>query len=74
MLDLPPDLVRDRNRARGGRAAIPEDALTAQLADLARAIAREGAAGWPGFAAVHRLMTAADVDRVVVRREPALAG
>jgi protein phosphatase len=69
VLDLPPGLVRARNRARGGRAAIPEDALTAQLAGLARAIALEGAAGWPGFAAVHRLTSAADVDRVVVRRQ-----
>ena len=70
VLDLPPDIVRARNRSRGGRAAIPEDAVNAQLADLASSIAIEDGAGWPGFAAVHRLVTADDVDRVVVRREP----
>jgi protein phosphatase len=74
MLDLPSDLVRARNRGRDGRGAIPEDAVTAQLADLARTIAHEDAAGWPGFAAVHRLVIAADVDRVVVRRVPARPG
>ena len=71
VLDLPYDLVRARNRARSGGAAIPDDAVLAQLADLERTIEREGAGGWPGFAAVHRLRTAEDVDRVVVRREPA---
>src|SRR6187431_1981025 len=49
VLDLPAALVRARNRARDGRAAIPEDAVTAQLVDLARTIAHEDAAGWPGF-------------------------
>ena len=70
VLDLPADLVRERNRGREGRAAIPEDAVTAQLADLARSVAAGSDAGWPGFAAVHRLATPEDVDRVVVRREP----
>ena len=74
VLDLPPDVVRARNRSRDGRAAIPEDAVNAQLADLARSIAMEDEAGWPGFAAVHRFVTAADMDRVVVRREPAPRG
>ena len=74
VLDLPPDLVRERNRARDGRAAIPEQAVDTQLADLARSVASEGEAGWPGFAAVHRLLTAADVGRLVVRREPATRG
>jgi protein phosphatase len=71
VLDLPADLVRERNRGRDGRAAIPDDAVGAQLADLARSVVLEGEAGWPGFAAVHRLVTAAEVDRVVVRREGA---
>jgi hypothetical protein len=66
--------VRQRNRGRDGRAAIPQEAVDAQLADLARSVASEGEGGWPGFAAVHRLVTAADVDRVVVRREPAARG
>src|SRR4051794_6734123 len=70
VLDLAPDIVRGRNRSRAGRAAIPEDAVTIQLADLARSVAREQAAGWPGFAAVHRLSTPEDVERVVVRRPP----
>jgi protein phosphatase len=71
VLDLPPDLVRARNRARQGRAAIPEEALTAQLADLVRTIERGGTGAWAGFAAVHRLTSTADVDRVMVRRERA---
>ncbi len=71
VLDLPPDIVRARNRARDGRAAIPDEAVTAQLADLARTIEWEGAAGWPGFAAVHLLRSPAEVDRVLVRREAA---
>lgn len=70
VLDLPADVIRTRNRARTGSAAVPEDTVAAQLADLARTLAHEQETGWPGFAAVHRLGTAADVDRVAVHREP----
>ncbi|HEY3335422.1 MAG TPA: AAA family ATPase [Candidatus Limnocylindrales bacterium] len=71
VLDLPADLVRARNLARDGSAAIPDAAVLAQLGDLSRTIERERETGWPGFAAVHRLSAAEDVDRVLVRREPA---
>jgi predicted kinase len=66
VLDLPPETVQARNHGRGP-AAVPSDAVRAQLDALAATQAR-GAAAWDGFAAVIRLARPSDVDRVTVAR------
>jgi len=68
VLDLPAEVVLARNAARTGAALVPEEAVRAQLADLSRTLAREPAERWRGFAVVHHLSTAADVDRAIVER------
>jgi protein phosphatase len=68
VLDLPASTVHDRNLARSGRA-VPAEAVDAQLVDLAAAL-RPGGVDAEGFAAIYRLMDAAAVDAVVVRRVP----
>jgi predicted kinase len=70
VLDLPAALVRARNASRVGGAVVPEAAVRAQLEDLGRALADPSGEAWRGFAAVHRLRTPDDVDRVSVVRVP----
>jgi protein phosphatase len=60
VLDLPWNLVLARNATRPGRI-VPEPAVRRQLDDLARAL-RRGELDADGFAAVHHLRTAADLD------------
>ena len=66
VLDLPSDIVRARNRGRA-TGSVPDDAVDAQLADLAAAL-RPGALDAEGFAAIHRLTRTEDVDAVEIRR------
>jgi predicted kinase len=73
VLDLPPALVLARNATRPGRI-VPEAAVRRQLADLARSL-RRGDLDGDGFAAVHRLRTAEELDSVALatasaREEP----
>ncbi len=68
VLDLAPEVVLARNGARRGGAVVPEAAVRSHLASIAAAMAADGSPAWPGFAAVHRLRTPEDVDRVVVER------
>lgn len=69
VLDLPPELVLARNATRDGRI-VPEATVRRQLADLARSL-RRGELEGEGFAAVHHLRLASDVDRLVLVRERA---
>jgi protein phosphatase len=62
VLDLPPALVLARNATRTGRI-VPEEAVRRQLAELARSL-RGGDLDGDGFAAIHRLETAAELDAV----------
>ena len=62
VLDLAPTLVLARNATRRGRI-VPEEAVRRQLADLARSL-RRGNLEADGFAAVHHLRTAADLDSI----------
>ena len=66
VLDLDPSVVLARNAARTGRV-VPEDAVRRQLEHLARAVA-PGVLENEGFTAVHRIRTADELDRVVIRR------
>lgn len=66
VLDLDPELVAARNAARVGRV-VPEDAVRHQLAHLARAT-RPGVLEGEGFAAVHWVRTADELDRLTVSR------
>jgi len=66
VLDVPADVVLDRNAGRGA-AAVPERAVRSQLADLAAALA-DGSAAWDGFAEVHHLGTTDSIDRVRIVR------
>ena len=66
VLDLPPDLVLARNATREGRI-VPEAAVRAQLADLAKSI-RRSALDAEGFAQVHHLRLAEEVDGLEVVR------
>jgi protein phosphatase len=71
VLDLAPTLVQARNATRPGRI-VPEAAVRRQLADLARSL-RRGDLDNDGFAAIHHLRTAEEVDAVALaaaRREP----
>ena len=68
VLDLDPELVVERNAARAGRV-VPEDAVRHQLRHLSRA-ARPGVLEAEGFAAVHRIRTPAELDRLVISRRP----
>lgn len=69
VLDLAPTLVLARNATRPGRI-VPEEAVRRQLADLARSI-RRGALEEDGFSAIHHVRTAAELDGLAIRREPA---
>jgi protein phosphatase len=66
VLDLDPLLVLARNATRSGRI-VPEAAVRGHLADLARSMRRARLAD-EGFAAVHVLRTAAEVDELTVER------
>jgi predicted kinase len=72
VLDLPPETVLARNAARAVRM-VPEAAVRAQLDDLARSLGPEILEA-EGFAAVHRLRRAEDVDSLDVARWPEGAG
>jgi predicted kinase len=67
VLDLPAGVVRARNAARPGGAAVPEAAVLRQLAALDGSLAG-GRLAAEGFAAVWRLGGAATVDEVRVER------
>jgi protein phosphatase len=60
VLDLPERLVLARNATRPGRI-VPEAAVRRQLRDLERSV-RRGDLAADGFAAVHHLRTAAELD------------
>jgi protein phosphatase len=66
VLDVPPEVVRSRNRARS-TGIVPDEAVDRQLAELAVAL-RPGALDVEGFVAVHRLTDPVMVDGVEVRR------
>ena len=66
VLDLDPDLVVARNAARSGRV-VPEPAVRRQLADLAASM-RDGVLEAEGFAAVHLIRSAADLDALSIAR------
>jgi predicted kinase len=64
VLDLEPTLVQARNAIRPGRI-VPTDAVEQQLASLARAIRRDELA-LEGFAVVHVVRTAAELDALEI--------
>lgn len=66
VLDFDPAFVLTRNAARAGRV-VPEEAVRHQLAHLARAVA-PGVLEAEGFAAVHRIRTATELDGLEIRR------
>jgi protein phosphatase len=66
VLDLDPLLVLARNATRPGRI-VPEKAVRGQLRDLARSL-RRGELTDEGFAAVHHLRAASDLDALALRR------
>jgi protein phosphatase len=66
VLDLPVKLVLARNATRVGRI-VPEAAVERQLQDLARSL-RRGDLEADGFAAVHHVRTAEDLDALTLRR------
>ena len=69
VLDLDPQLVLARNAGRAGRV-VPEEAVRRQLEHLARS-AVPGVLAAEGFASVHRIRTADELDRVEIsRRQP----
>ena len=51
---------------------VPEAAVRAQLADLARSL-RPGGLDAEGFAAIHRIRTPAELDGLVLERKAATA-
>jgi protein phosphatase len=67
VLALPRRLVLARNAMRDGRI-VPEAAVTRQLDDLDRSLRR--GLDLEGFAAVHVLRTAADIDGLEIDRQP----
>jgi protein phosphatase len=66
VLDLPAPLVLARNATRVGRI-VPEAAVGRQLADLARSL-RRGDLDTDGFAAVHHLRTADELEALSLSR------
>lgn len=64
VLDLPPRLVLTRNATREGRI-VPESVVRRQLDELAHSLRRNGLED-DGFAAVHLVRTAAQLDGLVV--------
>jgi len=62
VLDLEPELVHARNAARSSRL-VPAAAVDRQLGSLARSLDR-GELGREGFAAIHVIQTAVDLDRM----------
>ena len=66
VLDLDPVLVQARNATRPGRI-VPAPAVAAQLRDLERSL-RRGELDREGYVAVHRFVTAAEVDAIRLRR------
>jgi predicted kinase len=68
VLALEPAIVRARNATRRGRI-VPESAVSSQLGDLARSL-RQGALEAEGFAAVHLVRTARELDELAVEVSP----
>ena len=68
VLDLPPSTVLARNATRA-RRVVPDAAVRAQLDDLARSL-RPGILDAEGFATVHRIRTAEDLDNLVLDHGP----
>ena len=68
VLDLPPALVLARNATREGRV-VPEGAVRRQLGELAGSLRRADLEA-DGFAAVHRIRTAAELDGLELARSP----
>jgi protein phosphatase len=68
VLDLPPDLVLARNEARPGRV-VPDAAVRRQLAELDRSL-RRGQLEDEGFAAIHVIRAASELDAVTVSDPP----
>lgn len=66
VLDLDPGVVLGRNARRHGRV-VPETIVRRQLADLARSL-RAGGLEAEGFAAVHVVRSAAELDSLAVAR------
>lgn len=64
VLDLPPAEVLGRNANRAGRI-VPEAAVRRQLDDLARSMRGQGLSA-EGFAAVHVIRSAAELDGLAV--------
>ena len=64
VLDLPPTLVLARNATRPGRI-VPEEAVRQQLEALARSLRRADLEG-DGFAAVHHVRAAAELDELTI--------
>ena len=64
VLALEPRIVRARNATRPGRI-VPEAAVARQLDDLERALRRDSLAT-EGFAAVHMIRTARELDELSV--------
>ena len=69
VLELSTTLVLARNATRPGRI-VPEEAVRRQLDELARSLRRE-ALSTDGFAAVHHVRTAEELDALVLRRPAA---
>jgi protein phosphatase len=68
VLDLPPDLVHAQNAGRAGRV-VPPAVVDRHLERLREALAPTGLA-IEGFAAIHVLHSAGDVDAAVVELRP----
>jgi protein phosphatase len=66
VLDLPPDLVHDRNATRAGRV-VPASIVDRHLQRLATARAEADLVA-EGFTAVHVLRSAAEMDAVTIER------
>jgi protein phosphatase len=71
VLDLPPELVLARNATRSGRI-VPTDVVRDHIHDLAHSLRRGLEAD--GFAAVHVLRSAADVDALEIEWHPGRSG
>jgi protein phosphatase len=68
ILALEPTIVRARNATRQGRI-VPELAVSRQLDDLERSLRHDGLAT-EGFAAVHVLRTARELDELAIEVSP----
>ena len=72
VLDLPPEVVLDRNAGRPGRV-VDESIVRLHLAQLGAAIEGEGLVD-EGFDVVYRIWSTAALDEVTIVRQPAFGG